>query len=100
MEQVIGYYYKGLDKETLSGYDVKPNELIGTTIESRFAVFVDKTTMKDTNPDDIIQQMISDNKGIVVEYNEKTHVAKVEFKHPIPKDIFSKYYKDEKPYFK
>lgn len=101
MRQVIGYIYETITADFLKSQNMSPDELIGTTIQTRFAVAVDKRTIveRKTN-EDIMDDMVSNNIGTLVKFNKENYTAEIMFQTPMPEDIFRKYHKTEKPIFK
>jgi hypothetical protein len=101
MKQVIGYYDESFNSDFLKSHDVNKNELIGTTLQKCFAVAVDSSTIKDikSNIDDI-DKMVSQNIGIIKNYDTEKHIAEVMFEFPMPEYVFNKYYNEYKPIYK
>lgn len=93
---VIGYKYKGFDEAFLKHHNLTLDELIGSKLELKFAVCVDKHTVKETNSDDIFDQMITENYGMLESFENE--VAIIYFKHKIPFDIYKRYYDSEPIY--
>ncbi len=102
MKQVIGYIDKSFTPEYLKRNNVNSNELIGATKQYCFGRMASKVdVIKDENPNDIIDKMVSINIGTIKNFNEETFIADVMFENPIPEDIFFKYYgKDSLPIYK
>lgn len=96
MKQVIGYKYKTITSDFLKSQGIKSNELIGTKVQLCFGRVVSETKLKeDSNPDDILDAMISKNIGVIKAFDEENFVADVIFENPIPEDIFFQYYGKE-----
>lgn len=96
MRQVIGYYDKTFTDELLARYDTKPDEFVGTKFQLCFGKVVDKNKLKEDIIDedaDIIDRMINLNIGTAIKF--ENNIATVMFEHPIPEDIYQKYYDNE-----
>lgn len=96
---VIGYLDKTFSYDFLKIHDIKSNELIGTTLQLCFARVTYNKTLKEENPDDIIDMMVSANIGTLVKFNEETFEAIIHFSSPMPENVFNKYYNDRIPIY-
>jgi hypothetical protein len=99
-EQVIGYIDYSFNSDFLIRNRINSDELIGTTVQLCFANVVDsKTLKKDNDVDCMISKMVSENVGILVNFNENDFEAEILFSNPMPEYIFNKYYSGKKPMY-
>ena len=90
---VIGYFDTAFTPDFLKHQNIENlDEIIGTTVQKRFGRFIDSHTIGKDNEDDILEKMISENIGTLVEFDKENYIAKILFQNPIPENIYKKYY--------
>lgn len=100
MTEVLGYIEKTFDKAFLIENELKASEIVGGTAQTHFAFLSeDEKTLEPCDDGDFIKDMIHDNIGTIVTYDEVKEEAIIAFAHPIPLSIFKEYYADKDPVF-
>lgn len=95
-KKVIGYHYE-LHEKVLEHSKMSSDEFVGSTVQLCFGRVNEPTKIKEEDSSDIIDQMINQNIGKIVEVNG--NIAKIMLKYPIPEEIFKQYYDKETPIY-
>lgn len=96
-KDVIGYYYE-IHDDVLTHFKVELSDFLGATTQLCFGRIAGESKLKPEESEDIIEQMLNQNIGKITEMNG--NVATVMLTHPVPENIFKKYYTTETPIYK
>lgn len=94
MADIVIGYRSPFYEELRTYHQIEPQDLVGAKFELKFARIVSETKLKTEEPDDIIDQLITNNVGVCTEFDYEKNESIVMLEHEVPLEIFKKYYTD------